>query len=155
MHDDAQIANDQQRMRQIEVQLDVCLGECYLRLPAVASLVQTTLLHSDGQRYKLMAWVIMPNHVHAVVEVFEEYSLSEVVQAWKSYTAHGANKMLQRTGAFWAIEYFDRFIRDAAHYDRVVQYIHQNPVKAGLVMNAEEWPFSSAYKPGAQASSPS
>jgi REP element-mobilizing transposase RayT len=154
MHGDAQFADDQERMHQIELQLDSCYGECHLRMPVVATMVQTTLLHFDEQRYKLRAWVIMPNHVHVVMEVFDGHPLSEVVHSWKSYTAHSANKMLYREGAFWATEYFDRFIRDADHYAHVVHYIHQNPVKSGLAPCAEAWPFSSAYQPGAQASSP-
>ena len=154
MYIDAQFADDQSRMRQVELQLDSCFGACYLRQPTIATVVQSALLHYDEEHYKLMAWVIMPNHVHALIEVRDGHPLSDVVQSWKSYTAHSANKMLHRQGAFWAIEYFDRFIRDADHYAHTVHYIHHNPVKAGLVLRAEEWPFSSMYQPGAQASSP-
>jgi REP element-mobilizing transposase RayT len=67
-----------------------------------------------------------------------------VIHSWKSYIAHEANKLLDRTGDFWMPDYFDRFIRDQKHFKAVVEYIHQNPVKAGLVAAAQDWPWSSA-----------
>ncbi len=152
MEVDATLAHDEERFHQIERQLDCGYGACDLGQPAIASLVQQSLLHFDKQHYRLMSWVIMPNHVHALVEVQDGHPLSEVVQAWKGYTAHCANKILHREGAFWSIEYFDRFIRDTDHFERSVHYIHNNPVKAGLVLRAEDWPFSSAHL-GPQTSS--
>ncbi|HZY42050.1 MAG TPA: transposase, partial [Anaerolineae bacterium] len=67
-----------------------------------------------------------------------------VLHSWKSFTAQQANRLLNRTGEFWAREYYDRFIRDERHFAQTVTYIEQNPVKAGLVESAEAWPFSSA-----------
>jgi REP element-mobilizing transposase RayT len=58
-----------------------------------------------------------------------------------------ANQILGRTGQFGFREYFDRYIRDERHFANAVQYIHENPVKAGLVENPEDWPFSSASHP--------
>jgi len=95
-------------------------------------------------RYHLLAWVVMPNHVHVLIEVIQGYPLGDVIHSWKSFTAKQANKILGKTGAFWQRDYFDRFIRDEAHFANVVNYIHHNPVKAGLVRRAEDWPFSSA-----------
>jgi putative transposase len=143
---DAALAHDQERVLNIERQLDFCHGACHLREPAVAAMVQEALLHFSGQRYEVMAWVIMPNHVHVIIAVWEGWPLSKVVPSWKSYTAHAANKLLHKQGDFWAREYFDRFIRDAEHYEHSVYYIHNNPVKAGLVSRPEEWPYSSAYR---------
>jgi hypothetical protein len=57
-------------------------------------------------------------------------------------------------GAFWQDDYFDRYIRDEAHYRRVVRYIENNPVKAGLVRTAAEWPWSSAHYRSQEGSSP-
>jgi hypothetical protein len=66
-----------------------------------------------------------------------------------------ANRLLGQTGAFWEPDYFDRYIRDQAHYDVAVYYIHENPVKAGLVTSAEEWRWSSAWRdPGTAGVSP-
>jgi hypothetical protein len=94
-------------------------------------LVENALLHFDAQRYRLHAWAIMPNHVHVLVTPLDE-TLSDIVQAWKSFTAHGANALLDRHGVFWAPEYYDRAVRDDAHFANAVEYIAMNPVKARL-----------------------
>jgi len=86
----------------------------------------------------------MPNHAHVMIEIFENHPLSKVIHSWKSYTAHKANEILKRRGRFWQDEYWDRFIRSNEHYQRVVEYIHNNPVKAGLIKRQEDWEFSSA-----------
>jgi REP element-mobilizing transposase RayT len=106
--------------------------------------VETSLWHFDAARYRLLAWVVMPNHVHVVIETRAEYPLSDVLQSWKSFTAKKANSLLGRTGSFWQPEYFDRAIRDERHLLAAIAYIHGNPVKAGLVRRAEDWPYSSA-----------
>lgn len=66
------------------------------------------------------------------------------MQSWKSFTAKQANKLLGRTGRFWQPEYFDRMIRNEGHLAAAVNYIHGNPLKAELVVRAEDWPSSSA-----------
>ena len=135
--------------------IDSGLGSCALRDPAIATIVQDALLHFDGRRYKLFAWTIMPNHVHVLIEQVGGFPLGEIVHAWKSFTAKQANKQLGRAGAFWAPDYFDRYIRDQAHYDVAVYYIHENPVKAGLVARMDEWRWSSAWEgPGTMGVSP-
>ena len=102
----------------------------------------------DGERYQLIAWCIMPNHVHVLIQPTIE--LGKVVQSWKSYTGrwaleHNAELGLGVPGkAFWMREYWDRFIRDERHYESVVEYIHNNPVKAGLCRSPAEWKWSSA-----------
>lgn len=129
--------------KQIEENLDSGYGECYLQKPDVALLVQNTLLHFHHERYTLIAWVIMPNHVHVMLQLHENYTLSQLMLSIKGFTARHANKLLGRTGHFWQRDYFDRFIRDEHHLNNVVGYIHQNPVKAGLVRKANEWEWSS------------
>ena len=118
----------------------------HLRDPAIAATVQNALLHFDGERYRLSAWVIMPNHVHVLIEQIRGFPPGGIVHAWKSFTAKQANRLLGRTGAFWAPDYFDRYIRDQAHFDAAVYYVHENPVKAGLIARAEEWRWSSAWE---------
>ena len=65
----------------------------------------------------------MPNHVHVLLQVTPAYTLDRITHSWKSYTAKEANRLLGRTGAFWAPEYFDRFMRDDAHLIRTATYI--------------------------------
>jgi len=119
-------------------------GACYLRDERIATLVQDALLQFDGERYRLIEWVIMPNHVHVLIEVLPGNRLSDVVHSWKSFTAKEANRILGRSGEFWMPDYFDRFIRDEKHLAAVREYIRNNPVKAGLVEKPEDWKWSSA-----------
>ncbi|OAN40577.1 hypothetical protein A6A03_04525 [Chloroflexus islandicus] len=136
--------SDEDRRNMVEAYLDAGYGSCSLRDERVARLVEENLMHFDGQRYRLLAWVIMPNHVHVLIETFPGYPLDRIVHSWKSYTAKEANKILGRTGEFWQADYLDRYIRDEQHLHSAIHYIHENPVKAGLVVRSEEWKFSSA-----------
>lgn len=131
--------------RRIEAYLDQGHGSCYLRDPRVAEMVQNSLLFHDRKKYRLAAWVVMPNHCHMLCTPCAEHRLSEIMHSLKSYTANKANKMLLRSGRFWQKEYFDRFMRNARHFARTVTYIENNPVKAGLCERPEDWPFSSAW----------
>jgi len=135
---------DARKRKQIEAYLDAGHGSCVLRDPRIGPMVEDTLLHFDAERYRLMEWVIMPNHVHLLAEFFAGSLLSEVVQSWKSFSAHEANRILQRSGQFWQEEYFDRFIRDGVHFENARRYIRENPVQASLVKHPEDWPYGSA-----------
>ncbi|MGA2686409.1 MAG: transposase [Verrucomicrobiota bacterium] len=130
--------------RRIEKYLDAGHGTCWLNQPDIACLAERALFHFDGQRYRLLAWCIMPNHIHALIETREGFPLADVLHSWKSFTSHKANASLRRTGGFWEREYLDRFVRNAEHYAKVVAYIEENPVKAGLARLKRDWPWSSA-----------
>ncbi len=142
----ALLALEDERARRIKIEayLDAGHGECHLRRPEISALVQENLLHFDGIRYRLLAWVVMPNHVHALIEI-SQTPLAEILHGWKSYTGKAANRLLKRAGDFWQPEYFDRSIRDEEHLAKVIHYIENNPVKAGLAKSPDEWLFSSAY----------
>jgi len=129
--------------RRLAVYEDAGHGACHLRRVEVARLVESALRHFDGDRYCLIAWCIMPNHVHAFIRTREGWPTGHVVQSWKRHTSREANQLLGRDGSFWALDYYDRFIRDEAHYWRALDYIHQNPVKAGLCAAATDWEWSS------------
>ncbi|MCB9895390.1 MAG: transposase [Planctomycetes bacterium] len=113
--------------------LDQGHGECWLQRDDVAGIVADALQHFDGQRYRLHAWCVMPNHVHAVVEPLGDHSLAETLHSWKSFTANQANKALGHTGGFWQRESYDHLIRDEADYNYQVGYVRENPRAAGLV----------------------
>ena len=113
-------------------------------LPSVAEIIQDSLLHFDGKRYRLSAWVIMPNHVHLLLTPCGSRSLSRIIKDMKSFTSHEANKVLGRRGRLWMQDYFDRYVRNAGHCESAVAYIESNPVKARLCTKPEDWPFSSA-----------
>ncbi|MFO1490941.1 MAG: transposase [Kiritimatiellia bacterium] len=141
-------AGDKRRVelhRRIEAYADQGRGSCWLGQPSVARIVEDAMLHFDGNRYRLLAWCIMPNHVHALVEVISGHRLPDILHSWKSFTANRANEALQHTGHFWARDYHDRYIRNDAHFARALSYIEQNPVTAGLASTPEAWTFGSAY----------
>ena len=96
-----------------------------------------------------MAWVVMPNHVHVLVEQLAGFRLADVVRAWKSVTAKKINKSRKSSGVVWAREYHDRFIRGNGHIHSAVSYTENNPVKAGLVKHHEDWQYSSAAQESA------
>lgn len=127
---------------------DSGFGECHLRNSEIAKLVLKALKFFHGQRYDLKAWCIMPNHVHVLIHTHAGFPLGKIVQSWKSRSAKQANALLARKGEFWAADYFDRYIRDGEHYAKALNYIHANPVKAGLCIKAEDWPWSSAAPRG-------
>jgi len=129
--------------RRIEHYLDQGYGSCALRDARIATVVQRSLLHFDGARYRLSAWVVMPNHVHLLLTPNSLWSLSQIMKHLKSYTSHQANKILGRTGQFWMEDYFDRYVRDSKHFANAISYIEKNPVKAGLCARASDWKFSS------------
>lgn len=133
-----------ERVRRIEAYLDTGQGEAWLRKPEIAMLVEQALLFFDDIRYRLYAWVVMPNHVHALFTPMLGWSLSKILHSWKRHTAHEANILLQRHGSFWYEDYYDRFIRSESHFDAAVSYIETNPVNAGLCSRSEDWPWSSA-----------
>ncbi len=133
------------RRARIEAALDRGDGEALL-LGEVAELIEDAFLYFDGERYRAHAWVIMPNHVHVLITPATSQTLSAIAHSWKSFTAKKANLLLKRSGAFWSREYFDRAIRDEAHYANALAYVALNPVKAGLCTAAEDWRFSSAWR---------
>jgi len=141
---------DTERRRRLDAWIDAGHGSCALRNPSIAAMVQQTLLIFDSERYRLIAWVIMPNHVHVLFQPINGWTVHKVVAAWKKFTARKicdarrANNQTSRARV-WHREYWDRIIRDPKHFDKTLQYIHQNPVKARLVAVPENWPWSSAF----------
>ena len=133
--------------RQLEQYLDKSCGECWLANPAVAEIVRGALRYFEGQRYRLDAWVIMPNHVHVVLWPMPNHSLSDIMKSWKGFTARKANELLNRTNqAFWQREPFDHWIRNDLEHARCCRYVVHNPVKARLCDAPEHWRWSSAWR---------
>ena len=129
----------------VEALLDAGHGACWLSKAEIARLVAGALNHFVGQRYELRAWVVMPNHVHAVVWPMQGHTLSDILHSWKSFASSQANRLLHRTGeAFWQAESFDHWIRDDEERARLVAYVENNPVKAGFCRHPEDWKWSSA-----------
>jgi len=117
--------------------LDRGAGACYLSNSQVAVTTREALFHFDGVRYRLLAWCIMPNHVHLLLKPLSGWSLADILHSIKSYSAKKANRLLGRRGPFWQQEYYDHIIRDEKEYNRLLKYISENPIRSGL----EDWPW--------------
>ena len=143
-----------QRRKQIEKYLDAGYGSCILKIPAVASIVIDSWQYFHNEHYELIAYVVMPNHVHLLVKTYPDYPLRNIVHSWKSYTAKEINKCISHgrdahapgflhKSEVWQANYWDRLIRHEKHFNSMINYIHENPVKAGLCLQAEDWLRSS------------
>lgn len=131
-------------------------GAVWLEEPAVAEAVIHELLTQNQVRYDLLTYVLMPNHTHLLFRHFEglvaapsnqhgkakSYPLAETMRLVKGPSARKANQVLDRQGAFWQHESFDHWVRDEAELVRILRYLVQNPVKAGLVKHWREWQWT-------------
>jgi REP element-mobilizing transposase RayT len=118
-------------------------GPRWLAQPEVANVVVRVLQEGAAEgRYDLELWVLMPNHVHVLLQPGDR--LSKEIAWIKGRTAFEANRVMKRSGSFWAKDYFDRWIRDRNEWEKVIRYIERNPVKAGLCNSPEDWQWSSA-----------
>ncbi len=122
-----------------EEMLDQGSGSSHLRDPRIAEIVADAIMHFDEDRYTLLAWCVMPNHVHAIFVAHQ--TVDRILHSWKSFTAKEANKILNREGQFWQDDYWDRLIRSREELDATVKYILENPGRAGLT----DWPFVRSY----------
>lgn len=127
----------------IEKYVKAGFGSRCLRFKNIRKIVEEAFFHFDGERYKIHSFVIMPNHVHVLVEPFGQNTLSEIMHSWKSFSAHEIAKVLKSNGSVWWKESFDRLIRDEKHYKNTLEYIKKNPF--GLKKN--EYSFYSIYEP--------
>ncbi|MFN2508567.1 MAG: carbamoyl-phosphate synthase large subunit [Chthoniobacterales bacterium] len=112
--------------------LDRGHGTCLLGRPAAAQIVANALQHFDGKRYLLDCFVVMPNHVHVIVQPAPAESITSILHSWKSFTGNAINHDLNRSGSVWMAESFDTIIRDSAHLNACREYVRRNPEKAGL-----------------------
>ncbi len=122
-------------------------GPHWLGNAQIAEIVIESLFENHGKKYDLECYVVMSNHVHALIQPKLKredayYSLAEIMHSHKGYTAWKANRVLGRQGQFWHHETYDHYIRDADEYDRVVTYIMENPVNAGLIVDYRDWLYS-------------
>ncbi len=134
----------------------------WLRDPRIASIVRQSLYHLHGDKLLLLAYTVMPNHVHVLFQPIdsqqtndgtqligetpdEQSPLSTIMHSLKGFTAHRANRILSRRGQFWQHESYDHWVRDDDELERVVDYINANAVKAGLARHAHDWFWCSAH----------
>jgi putative transposase len=126
-------------------------GPMYLAQEPIARLVLASLRRGVTLgHYDLAAYTVLPNHLHLLL--LPKIASSRLLQSLKGATAREANRILSRTGdSFWQAESYDHWVRDEDEWQRIATYIEDNPVKAGLVKHAEDYPWSSAFERGASA----
>lgn len=136
--------------------LDRSLAARHLENADLAEEVEKSLLYFAGERYAIWAWIVMPNHFHWLFEPLPEWvgSLGEtgdertprerIMHSVKRYSATQCNRLRGETGKFWQDESHDHCVGDVDELERIIQYIEQNPVKAGLVTDKHDYRFSSA-----------
>ena len=117
---------------EIDPELDRGHGSCLFNDDALARLVADALKHFDGIRYELLAWCVMPNHVHAVLKPAEGQQLEKILHSWKSFTAHEINRLLGESGTVWQKESYDHLVRDGEDLRNQLDYVVRNPLKARL-----------------------
>jgi REP element-mobilizing transposase RayT len=122
-------------------------GPFWLREDGIAQVVADSILFHNGDWFDVLAYCIMPNHVHVVLTPYAssdttDYSLTKIMHNIKRNSANHANKILDRTGAFWQHESYDHFARDEKELERIIKYVLYNPVKARLVKEQSQWKWS-------------
>jgi putative transposase len=118
-------------------------GPLHLNGPAAAKIVEDAILFGSSERYELLAWCVMANHVHVLVKPIWE--LARITRGIKGYSARAINDLHGARGrTFWQDESYDHWARDEAEIHRIIDYIENNPVAAGLCTRPEQWPWSSA-----------
>ena len=121
----------------IDEWLDAGHGGCLLGNSAARKVVENALLHFDGERYRLDSFVVMPNHVHVLVASRMDYSLSDIVKGWKSYTGHELVKQFGATAPVWQKEYFDHIVRSPESLEKFRNYIAENPQRLVRVRDGD------------------
>lgn len=156
-HDPNQWASRKHKLvfKLVDSLLDGAPAATHLRDPRLASIVQNAIFYFATQRYRLFAFVIMPSHYHWVFLPDPQWSLQfayekkrtpreAISHSIQSYTANRCNRILGKSGTFWQGETYDHYARDEAELSRIVHYVEQNPVVAGLVSDASDFQWSSA-----------
>lgn len=131
----------------------------WLSDPRIADLVADAIRYRDRKDYDLIAYSIMPNHMHLVFGIgvpdllepvgqignlsnLSNKPVSKLMQSLKRHTAREANKILGRTGAFWQDESYDHDVRDTEELERIILYALHNPGKTGLVKDWRDWKWN-------------
>ncbi|MCB8943406.1 MAG: transposase [Ardenticatenaceae bacterium] len=122
-------------------------GPHWLSQPEITTIVVNSLHFLDRDMYDMDAFSVMSNHAHLVFTPLEKedgtyHALQKIMHSLKRHTAREGNKVLGREGAFWQHESYDHVVRNRQEWERIVAYVLNNPVKAGLVERWEDWPWS-------------
>ena len=108
---------------------------------AAAGFCRSILINENCTDNKWLAWVLMPDHFHGLLQINGQYSLSEIVKDLKGRSAAIINKQLNVRGKRWQPAYFDRALRKDQDRRAVARYIVANPLRAQLVERIGDYPY--------------
>jgi putative transposase len=106
----------------------------------------------EKYHFLLTAWVFLPDHWHAIILPRYPLTISRVMESIKVGSTQRLNSSRRESGLLWQPRFFDRAVRTVQEYYEKVECIHLNPVRAGLVERAEDWPWSSVRDYGGNLS---
>jgi putative transposase len=135
-----------QRRTRIDAALDRSQSGRTFAEEAAAQTMAQALKHFCGSRYDLLAWCVMPNHVHTVICAYPDHHLGQIVRSLKTFVTQEINRINQTSGPVFAKDYFDRYMRNGIQTERAIAYVENNPVSAGLCLEPHHWPWSSAFE---------
>ena len=113
----------------IDTYLDSSQNGCYLN-GEVLKYLKNFFMQQDGVLYELIAFCIMPNHIHILFKQKKELGI--IMKSLKGGSSNGINKLLCKKGRFWESSYYDKVLRDEKHFILTYEYIKNNPLKVGL-----------------------
>ncbi len=116
-----------------------------LSLSEFACLAQVIHERREKHRFLLTAWAFLPDHWHAIIYPPYPLTISTAIESIKDGTTKRINHARREAGILFQPRFFDRALRTVREYHRKVEYIHMNPVKAGLASRPEDWPWSSVH----------
>jgi REP element-mobilizing transposase RayT len=120
-------------------------GTDVLARPDCAEIVIGSLTWALEQSwFRILGFVVMPDHYHVNIGLGVRKTLSQVMESIGKYTARRINKLLGQEGSFWEEGFYDHLIRNREDFGKILEYVHNNSVMAGLVESPEEWPYSTA-----------
>lgn len=102
-------------------------GSCLFKKSELREVITSAIKHYSPSHYTIVAYVIMPNHVHLLVHFHSDINPERIMQSIKSYSSHQINLKLQKTGKVWMSEYFDRIVRSENDLQKYIEYIGNNP----------------------------
>jgi REP element-mobilizing transposase RayT len=128
---------------EMESWLDRSEHVSHLQQPDVAHMLMESIAFRHGRVWNVLEYVVMPNHLHLFFEM-RDVGLKKSLEQFKRWTGHQAAKLLKfKDQRFWQDEWFDHWSRSDEEDEKIIEYIRQNPVKAGLIGNHLDWPHGS------------
>ncbi|MCB1216054.1 MAG: transposase [bacterium] len=142
--DSLPLEETRERQRRLHHLLDSGYGSCLLAQPQAAGILDRALQSFNGRQFELVSFVIMPSHVHMLAGANSGYSIERVLLALMDWTEEQFEEECGTLGRVWSRQYREQVIRDEEHMFAAIEFIHSDPVRAGLCEDAEDWEFSSA-----------